>query len=52
MNVEEEIVKLEALLVYTIAFLKSVQNKLADEKFVTCAPEKVLLTKFKKKQIL
>jgi valyl-tRNA synthetase len=41
-NVEEEIAKLNAELVYTQGFLKSVQNKLANEKFVAGAPEKVL----------
>jgi valyl-tRNA synthetase len=41
-NVEEEIAKLTAELVYTQGFLKSVQNKLANEKFVAGAPEKVL----------
>lgn len=41
-NVEEEIAKLMAELVYTQGFLKSVQNKLANEKFVAGAPEKVL----------
>lgn len=41
-NVEEEIAKLTAELDYTKGFLKSVQNKLANEKFVNGAPEKVL----------
>lgn len=41
-NVEEEIAKLTAELEYTKGFLKSVQNKLANEKFVNGAPEKVL----------
>lgn len=41
-NVEEEIAKLTAELVYTQGFLKSVQSKLANEKFVNGAPEKVL----------
>jgi valyl-tRNA synthetase len=41
-NVEEEMAKLTAELVYTQGFLKSVQNKLANEKFVAGAPEKVL----------
>ena len=41
-NVEEEIAKLAAELDYTKGFLKSVQNKLANEKFVNGAPEKVL----------
>ncbi|MBC5839310.1 valine--tRNA ligase [Flavobacterium muglaense] len=41
-NVEEEIAKLTTELEYTKGFLKSVQNKLANEKFVAGAPEKVL----------
>ncbi|MDR7210091.1 valine--tRNA ligase [Flavobacterium piscis] len=41
-NVEEEIAKLAAELVYTEGFLKSVQAKLSNEKFVAGAPEKVL----------
>jgi valyl-tRNA synthetase len=41
-NVEEEIVKLEAELTYNKGFLKSVQAKLSNEKFVGNAPEKVL----------
>ncbi|TRX01004.1 valine--tRNA ligase [Flavobacterium gawalongense] len=41
-NVEEEITKLTAELIYTQGFLKSVQSKLANEKFVAGAPEKVL----------
>jgi valyl-tRNA synthetase len=40
-NVEEEI-KLTAELNYTKGFLKSVQGKLSNEKFVNGAPEKVL----------
>jgi valyl-tRNA synthetase len=41
-NVEEEIAKLTTELEYTKGFLKSVQNKLSNEKFVNGAPEKVL----------
>jgi valyl-tRNA synthetase len=41
-DVEAEIAKLTAELVYTQGFLKSVQNKLSNEKFVSGAPEKVL----------
>ena len=41
-DVEAEIAKLTAELIYTQGFLKSVQNKLANEKFVAGAPEKVL----------
>jgi valyl-tRNA synthetase len=46
--VEEEIAKLEAELVYTLGFLKSVQSKLANEKFVKGAPEKVLANEVQK----
>ncbi len=41
-NIEEEKAKLLAELDYTKGFLKSVQSKLANEKFVSGAPEKVL----------
>ena len=41
-DIEAEIAKLTAELIYTQGFLKSVQNKLANEKFVAGAPEKVL----------
>ncbi|CAM2954251.1 valine--tRNA ligase [Flavobacterium frigoris] len=41
-NVEEEIAKLTTELNYTKGFLKSVQGKLSNEKFVNGAPEKVL----------
>ena len=41
-DVEAEIEKLTTELVYTQGFLKSVQNKLSNEKFVNGAPEKVL----------
>jgi valyl-tRNA synthetase len=41
-NVEEEILKLTDELIYIKGFLKSVQAKLANEKFVSGAPEKVL----------
>jgi len=41
-NIEEEIEKLNAELVYIKGFLKSVQAKLSNEKFVNGAPEKVL----------
>jgi valyl-tRNA synthetase len=41
-NVEEEILKLTDELIYIQGFLKSVQAKLANEKFVSGAPEKVL----------
>jgi valyl-tRNA synthetase len=41
-NIEEEIAKLSEELKYTQGFLKSVQAKLSNEKFVAGAPEKVL----------
>ena len=41
-NVEEEIAKLEEELKYLKGFLKSVQAKLSNEKFVSGAPEKVI----------
>ena len=41
-NVEEEILKLTEELKYIQGFLKSVQAKLSNEKFVNGAPEKVL----------
>ena len=41
-DVAAEIEKLTAELIYTQGFLKSVQNKLSNEKFVNGAPEKVL----------
>ncbi|OAB76188.1 valine--tRNA ligase [Cochleicola gelatinilyticus] len=41
-NVEEEIEKLSEELKYTEGFLKSVQGKLKNEKFVSGAPEKVV----------
>ena len=40
--VAAEIEKITAELIYTQGFLKSVQNKLSNEKFVNGAPEKVL----------
>jgi valyl-tRNA synthetase len=42
-NVEEEIAKLTEELKYTQGFLKSVEAKLSNEKFVAGAPEKVLI---------
>lgn len=47
-NVEEEIAKLTEELNYTKGFLKSVQGKLSNEKFVNGAPEKVLEMERKK----
>jgi valyl-tRNA synthetase len=41
-NVEEEIAKLTEELKYTEGFLKSVQGKLRNERFVSGAPEKVV----------
>ena len=47
-NVEEEIAKLTEKLKYAQGFLKSVQAKLSNEKFVGGAPEKVLEMERKK----
>ena len=47
-NVEEEIAKLHEELKYTQGFLRSVQAKLSNEKFVGGAPEKVLEMERKK----
>lgn len=47
-DVEEEIAKLSEELKYTQGFLKSVQVKLSNEKFVNNAPEKVLEIERKK----
>ena len=47
-NVEEEIAKLEAELNYQEGFLKSVLNKLSNEKFVAGAPEQVVAAERKK----
>jgi len=47
-NIEEEIAKLTEELKYTQGFLKSVQSKLSNEKFVGGAPEKVLEMERKK----
>lgn len=41
-NVEEEIAKLTEELAYTEGFLKSVQKKLSNERFVSGAPEQVV----------
>ena len=41
-NIEEEIAKLTEELIYIKGFLKSVEAKLSNEKFVNGAPEKVL----------
>lgn len=41
-NVEEEIAKLSEELKYTEGFLKSVQGKLKNERFVNGAPEQVV----------
>lgn len=43
-NREDEISKLEEELKYTEGFLKSVQGKLANERFVNNAPEQVLIS--------
>ena len=47
-NVEEEVAKLKEELKYTQGFLKSVQSKLSNERFVAGAPEKVLEIERKK----
>ena len=47
-NVEEELAKLTEELKYTQGFLKSVQVKLSNERFVAGAPEKVLEIERKK----
>jgi valyl-tRNA synthetase len=47
-DVESEIAKLTDELIYTQGFLKSVENKLSNEKFVNGAPEKVLEMERKK----
>ena len=47
-NVEEEIAKLEAELTYTEGFLKSVEKKLSNERFVANAPEAVVAGERKK----
>jgi len=47
-NVEEEIKKLTEELKYTEGFLKSVQGKLSNERFVNNAPEKVVASEKKK----
>ncbi|MEE0452838.1 MAG: valine--tRNA ligase [Sodaliphilus sp.] len=47
-NVEEEIKKLQAELDYAIGFLKSVEKKLCNERFVANAPEAVVAAERKK----
>ncbi|MEN8186771.1 MAG: valine--tRNA ligase [Bacteroidota bacterium] len=47
-NVEEEIKKLEEELKYAEGFLKSVQKKLSNERFVNNAPEQVVANEKKK----
>ncbi|MEY2963916.1 MAG: hypothetical protein RL754_1177 [Bacteroidota bacterium] len=47
-NVEEEITKLEEELNYTEGFLKSVEKKLSNERFVAGAPEAVVAAERKK----
>ncbi|MEW7292520.1 valine--tRNA ligase [Aquimarina sp. 2304DJ70-9] len=47
-NVEEELKKLNEELVYTEGFLKSVQKKLQNERFVNNAPEQVIANERKK----
>ncbi len=47
-NIEEEIAKLQEELKYNQGFLKSVQAKLNNEKFMAGAPEKVVATERQK----
>ena len=47
-NIEEEIAKLTQELNYTEGFLKSVQKKLSNERFVAGAPEQVVASEKKK----
>ena len=47
-NIEEEIAKITSELTYTEGFLKSVQSKLANERFVNNAPEAVIENERKK----
>ena len=47
-NVEDEIKKLNDELTYTVGFLKSVQGKLSNERFVNNAPEQVVAGERKK----
>ena len=47
-NIEEEINKLESELKYAEGFLKSVQKKLSNERFVNNAPEQVITNERKK----
>jgi len=47
-NVEEETKKLKEELTYTEGFLKSVQKKLANERFVNNAPEQIISSERKK----
>ena len=51
-NVEEEIEKLTKELEYTEGFLKSVQKKLSNERFVAGAPEQVVANEKKKRLML
>ena len=46
--IDAEIAKLTVELIYVKGFLKSVENKLSNEKFVNGAPEKVLEMERKK----
>ena len=52
LDVEAEIKKLTEELNYTEGFLKSVQKKLANERFVAGAPEQVIARERKKKLML
>ncbi|HCP40200.1 MAG TPA: valine--tRNA ligase [Cryomorphaceae bacterium] len=48
-NVDDEIVKLEEELAYTQGFLNSVEEKLSNERFVSNAPEAVVISERKKR---
>jgi len=49
-NVEEEIIKITEELNYTEGFLKSVQKKLSNERFVSNAPDNVVASEKKKER--
>ena len=48
-NVNDEIIKLESELNYSIGFLNSVEKKLSNKKFVKNAPQSVIEIEIKKK---
>ena len=49
-NIEEEIEKLQEELKYTQGFLRSVQGKLSNERFVNNAPDAVVASEKKKEE--